>query len=845
MIGVTQPRRVAALSMAARVGAELALPASRVSHQIRYDATVSPSTSIKFMTDGVLLRELASDFLLSRYSVVLVDEAHERSTNTDVLIGVLSRVVRLRAQRWIDGEQGARPLRLVIMSATLRVSDFAENTTLFPQPPPIINVEARQHPVTVHFARRTKHDYVDEATKKAIKIHARLPAGGILIFLTGQQEIATVCKRLEARFGRRAIEERKRARTHLRTAAHADDGREDLIEFGARDGDVEAEEMDLGQQDAGPDTLALDVDGDAADAPDDPDALDSDDDAAPADHDADLPEHLKDDSDVPLHILPLYSLLPSERQMRVFAAPPEGTRLCVVATNVAETSLTIPGITYVVDCGRSKERSYDAATGVQSFDVRWISKASASQRSGRAGRTGPGHCYRLYSSAIFEDTLPQFAVPEILRTPVEGLVLQMHAMHLDSVANFPFPTPPDRAALRRAERTLVRLGALEMADTARKTQAARATELGQAMSLFPLSPRFAKLLVQGQQHGCLPYVIALVSALSVGDPFVREQALSGAADDEDTLPPEASGLRSEALRQQEANKERRKRYFTAMSAFSALGGGSSDTFRLLAAVGAYEYEQGGTSFCERNFLRPKAMQEIHKLRAQLGAIVKSRAAPGTDLRCLEDPQLPPPSETQLKVLRQLLASAYVDQVAVRADLVPEAAAMLGSLADESTEAGRQYSLQVRRGAKLASTRGVAYLVRSAPGQACFVHPSSALFHGPPPPWLIFDELYRGSAGAAAGKVWLRTVTRINPAWLQSLARPLCSFAKPAEPSGGTAALLAAAKTGQTQRDIVLVPSYGTGPAAEPEERNAGPGWELPPTKATQTLVNGRWVTNLP
>lgn len=839
MIGVTQPRRVAALSMAARVGAELALPASRVSHQIRYDATVSASTSIKFMTDGVLLRELASDFLLSRYSAVLVDEAHERSTNTDVLIGVLSRVVKLRAQRWIDGQEGARPLRLVIMSATLRVSDFAENRTLFPEPPPIINVEARQHPVTVHFARRTKHDYVEEATKKAIKIHARLPAGGILIFLTGQQEIATVCKRLEARFGRRAIEERRRTRMPAQPA----DEREELIQLGARDGDVEAEEMDLGQD---ADTLALDVDGDGDDAPDDPDALESDEDEAAPAHDADLPDHLKDDSDVPLHILPLYSLLPSERQMRVFAAPPEGTRLCVVATNVAETSLTIPGITYVVDCGRSKERSFDAATGVQSFDVRWISKASASQRAGRAGRTGPGHCYRLYSSAVYEDTLPQFAVPEILRTPVEGLVLQMHAMHLDSVANFPFPTPPDRTALRRAERTLVRLGALEMADTARKTQAARATELGQAMSLFPLAPRFAKLLVQGQQHGCLPYVIALVSALSVGDPFVREQALASTAEDDDSLPAEAAGLRSEELRRQEANKERRRRFFAAMSAFSALGGGSSDTFRLLAAVGAYEYEHGGTSFCERNFLRPKAMQEIHKLRAQLGAIVRSRAAPGTDLRCLDDPQLPPPSETQLKVLRQLLASAYVDQVAVRADLVPEAAAALGALADESTEAGRQYSLQVRRGAKLASTRGVAYLVRSAPGQACFIHPSSALFHGPPPPWIIFDELYRGSSGAAADKVWLRTVTRINPAWLQSLARPLCSFAKPAEPAGGTAALVAAAaKGGQAQRDIVLVPSYGTGPAAEPEERNAGPGWELPPVKATQTLINGRWVTNLP
>ena len=233
MIGITQPRRVAAMSMANRVAYELSLTSSRVSYQIRYDATVSPSTSIKFMTDGVLLRELATDFLLSKYSVIVIDEAHERSMNTDILIGVLSRVLKLREQLWNEGKDDTKvfilhssvaekfliqfynnlqPLRLIIMSATLRVSDFAENQRLFISPPPVINIAARQHPVTVHFNRRTPSDYVAEAIKKASKIHIRLPPGGILIFLTGQTEIIGVCRKLAAKFGQKALEARRQQR---------------------------------------------------------------------------------------------------------------------------------------------------------------------------------------------------------------------------------------------------------------------------------------------------------------------------------------------------------------------------------------------------------------------------------------------------------------------------------------------------------------------------------------------------------------------------------------------------------------------------------------------------------
>ena len=241
MIAVTQPRRVAAVSLAARVKDELNLPrlSGIVAHQIRYSSTTSPETAIKFMTDGVLLRELATDFLLSRYSVVVVDEAHERGINTDVLVGVLSRVARLREKKWRDpSDSVTKPLRIVIMSATLRVDDFVSNSTLFASPPPVIRIDARQHPVTIHFSRRTVSDYVNEAYRKICKIHARLPAGGVLVFMTGQAEITGLCRKLEKRYG---------VGNKLKTGGSSG-VRGDVVE--------EAEEVDLG----GEDDLAADVD---------------------------------------------------------------------------------------------------------------------------------------------------------------------------------------------------------------------------------------------------------------------------------------------------------------------------------------------------------------------------------------------------------------------------------------------------------------------------------------------------------------------------------------------------------------------------------------------------------
>ncbi|WVQ97439.1 hypothetical protein IAU59_004552 [Kwoniella sp. CBS 9459] len=784
MVAVTQPRRVAAVSLADRVLSELNLPkaSSTVAHQIRYSSTTSPNTAIKFMTDGVLLRELATDFLLSRYSVVVVDEAHERAVNTDVLVGVLSRVAKLREKLWRQGKQEVKPLRIVIMSATLRVSDFAENKTLFSTPPPVLHITARQHPVTVHFSRKTTADYVTEAYKKVCKIHARLPPGGVLVFMTGQSEIQGLCRRLEKKYGK-----------IKNGGGRQSDSKPINAEVSLPVEEREVEDVELG----GDNDLAADVDDGVAES--DPEALDTEDEEIEGIPGLEIDEA----TEAPMTVLPLYSLLSNEQQMQVFKPVPEGHRLVIVATNVAETSLTIPGIRYVVDSGRAKERHYDHANGVQSFQVSWISKASAQQRAGRAGRTGPGHCYRLYSSALYEDHFAQFSQPEILRMPIEGVVLQMKSMNIDAVVNFPFPTPPDRFALRRAESLLTNLGALELPTTTRMingvqqagSSGGQITDLGKSMASYPVTPRFAKMLVIGKQHDCLAYIIAIVAGLSVGDPFIHEQAIEADSDEDDNA--ELSHIKSQEIKEKEERKEARKRFFKAQSTFTALGQGSSDMFKLLSAIGAYEFDPS-IFFCQKNFLRAKAMQEIHQLRGQISAIAKVALG-----------KLLPPNDTQLKIIRQIITAGFIDQVAVREDLV------------------------LKRGGTFESTRGVSYRAVGLGSESVFIHPSSSLFHKTPPDFLVFSEIVRTS------KPWLKGNTKINPNWLSSLGKKMCSFSKPMEmpASGARGTKSMSLKTGTTrnkdgteEREVFVTPHFKDLavdlPVIKMKQRKEGPRWVL-------------------
>ena len=391
------------------------------------------------MTDGVLLKELQSDLMLSKYSVIIIDEAHERSMYSDVLIGLLSRICFLRAKKEF-------PLKLIIMSATLRLADFTQKR-LFPQlTPKVIKVESRQFPVQVHFERRTPEDYLEAAYKKICNVHEKLPDGAILVFLSGQNEVKNLLRLLTSRYPMKGA----MARGHLNKKKLEKKEKIKLSSFSEKakkllngetikkesNDDVKADLEELGTEDC--------------------DLLDDDLDELEL-FNGNLPPPPQGIS--PLYCLPLYSLLSSIKQQRVFEPPPEGTRLCVIATNVAETSLTIPNIKYVVDTGKEKRRDYDPITGVSQFNIHWISQASAEQRSGRAGRVQAGHAYRLYSSQKFEDFV-KFSKPEILNKPVDQLVIHLKSMNIVKVLNFPFPTPPDQDQLESAEKRLVLLGAL-------------------------------------------------------------------------------------------------------------------------------------------------------------------------------------------------------------------------------------------------------------------------------------------------------------------------------------------------------------------------------------------------
>ncbi|GET03929.1 P-loop containing nucleoside triphosphate hydrolase protein [Rhizophagus clarus] len=705
IIGITQPRRVAAVSMSKRVAQELSLNEQEVSYQIRFDATVSPKTIIKFMTDGVLLRELANDFLLSKYSAIVIDEAHERSINTDILIGAISRVLKLRAELSKDDEGKIKPLKVIIMSATLRVSDFIQNKNLFDITPPVINVNTRQFPVSIHFNKRTPNsDYVSEAFKKVCKIHTKLPHGGILVFLSGQNEIILLCKKLRKKFpflmqnqfkSKQMLEKEKTFRE---------------VEKVKENESITSKEADL-------DTDSEDFE----------ENLEND-------------EMTMDEHSRPLYVLPLYSLLSTHAQLRVFEPPPEGTRLCVVATNVAETSLTIPSIKYVVDCGKVKERLYDVVTGVQSYIVNWTSKASADQRAGRAGRTGPGHCYRLFSSAVFNDQFQQFTI-------------------------------------------LI-------------------TELGRTMATFPISPRFSKMLIIGQQHGCLPYIIAIISALSVVDPFIKDYQLENSTnsdDDDDDVEKEYKEVRSnelnniseshEAILQKKRQKLIRKKFYDVQKKHAGLDP-TSDLLKLLNVVGAYEYEGCSENFCESNFVRPKAMEEIHKLRGQITNIIQMNC-PGVDV-CL-DPKMKPPSSIQLKAIRQVITAGFIDQVAIRKGLI-----------DKSSKT-------------FSSTRNVEYCTMWGDDIA-FIHPTSILYHNKPPDFVVYQELHKTS------KVWMKGVTVIESSWLSKLGRSLCTFSKPVE-----LPMSKSKKNKDTEKFAYVTPNFGP------------KNWELPPMKIMAQKVNDRWI----
>ncbi|XP_057688100.1 probable ATP-dependent RNA helicase DHX37 [Corythoichthys intestinalis] len=711
MIGITEPRRVAAVSMSQRVAKEMNLPTRVVSYQIRYEGNVTEETKIKFMTDGVLLKEIQKDFLLRRYSVIIIDEAHERSVYTDILIGLLSRIVPLRNKKGL-------PMKLLVMSATLRVEDFTDNQKLFKTPPPIIKVDARQFPVTIHFNKRTPlDDYTGEVFHKTCKIHRMLPSGGILVFLTGQGEVHNLCRRL-----RKAFPFRKGNTSN--GCVEDTDSSEAVKSFkkAKQKKNVSLPHIDLNNYSA----LPVDEgDEDRAAGIDEDEGSDLDIGDDPGDTEE------KADPSIPMYVLPLYSLLAPEQQAKVFKPPPPGTRLCVVATNVAETSLTIPGIKYVVDCGRVKKRFYDRVTGVSSFKVTWTSQASANQRAGRAGRTEAGHCYRLYSSAVFGDFSP-FSEAEISRRPVDDLVLQMKDLNIEKVVNFPFPTPPSTEALVAAEQLLVSLGALKeppRIGRAKEIEKAKLscpiTPLGRAMASFPVAPRYAKMLALGQQQECLPYVIAVVAAMTVREIF------------EDLNRPAGSEDENSKLSQRRARMAQMRRLWAGQGPSLLLG----DVMVMLGAVGACEFSGCTPKFCEENGLRYKAMVEIRRLRSQLTNAVNTVFP---KIGVFVDPKMSPPTEHQVVCLRQITLAGLGDHLARRVQAE--------ELLDPNWKNAYKTPLM---------------------DDPVFIHPTSPLFKTLPE-FIVYQEIMETT------KMYMRGVSAVEAEWVPQLLPQYCHLDPPLE-----------------------------------------------------------------
>eukprot|EP00934_Nitzschia_sp_Nitz4_P008609 Nitzschia sp. Nitz4//scaffold39_size137210//9590//15393//NITZ4_003183-RA/size137210-snap-gene-0.131-mRNA-1//1//CDS//3329550335//8599//frame0 len=744
LVGITQPRRVAAVSTAKRVCFEMGCgdgqtikssgaKGNLVSYCTRYEtAGVGSRNRVQFMTDGILLQEIQNDLLLRRYSVIVLDESHERNLNTDVLIGMLSVAIPLR-KKAAEEDKFLVPLKLVLMSATLRVEDFTKNERLFKDSiPAVVNVPGRTHPVTIHHSKVTEiDDYESAAFKKICRIHRKLPQGGILVFLTGKGEIIRMVNRL-----RKALNPKTTRTQPCTSSSDVSEGVGLTTLSGPREMDDEE----------------LDAEGSIID-----DFDDIDDDPVERRSQNEEPS---DDDNIPQEalVLPLYSLLSADEQAKVFAPIPEGQRLVVIATNIAETSITIPGISYVVDTGRQKCRNYNSGTGVASYDVMWISKAAADQRAGRAGRTGPGHCYRLFSSSLYSRHMDQFALPEVLTRPLEDVVLAMKALRVTDVSNFPFPTPPSRDQINSAVKLLAHIGCIDTSNVEKEGGDGVATKLGVAVSKLPLGARYGKMLLVAAQAGVLDYAIVAVSVLSENSPFQQRREDIGDnedgeeenKDDEDSMD-DIDKQRAEELSKLEARNKKRWHH---------RGG---DILSSVLAVGAYTYagkDAGGVAekiacqkFCEENGLNPVIMERVQKMRIHLAHLAKNRLRTAEGVAATTggySSKMTPPNKLQERLLLQAIASGLLDNVALRAP-------------PGSVNTDHPFGI---RSAYISSSS-------SSSSDPLFMDKSSSLFSKDfrqLPQWICYDGMVRKTLKDGTPVKVMKGITLVDPSWLGDVAK---------------------------------------------------------------------------
>ncbi|RMZ77677.1 hypothetical protein DV738_g4288, partial [Chaetothyriales sp. CBS 135597] len=488
LVACTQPRRVAAMSVAQRVAQEMDVKlGNEVGYSIRFEDMTSSKTILKYMTDGMLLREAMNDHDLSRYSTIILDEAHERTLATDILMGLLKEVVQRRPD-----------LKLVIMSATLDAQKFQR----YFNNAPLLAVPGRTHPVEIFYTPEPERDYVEAALRTVLQIHATEPEGDILLFLTGEEEIEDAVRKIS----------------------------------------LEADEM-VREADAGT-----------------------------------------------MKVYALYGTLPPAQQQKIFepAPPPRGRnkrpgRKCIVATNIAETSLTIDGIVYVVDPGFSKQKVYNPRIRVESLLVSPISKASAQQRAGRAGRTRPGKCFRLYTETAFRNELIEQTYPEILRSNLSSTVLELKKLGIDDLVHFDLMDPPAPETLMRALEELNYLACLD--------DDGDLTAMGRLAAEFPLDPALAVMLISSPEFYCSNEILSLTALLSVPQVFVRPASARKRADEMKNLFAHSDGD-----------------HLTLLNVYHAF---KSD-----------EAQQNPRQWCHDHFLSLRSLQAADNVRMQLKRIME-------------------------------------------------------------------------------------------------------------------------------------------------------------------------------------------------------------------------------
>ena len=483
-IGCTQPRRVAAMSVATRVADEVGCKlGNEVGYSIRFEDRTSDKTKVKYLTDGMLLREFLGEPDLKSYGVMMVDEAHERTLHTDVLFGLVKDIARFRPE-----------IKLLISSATLDAEKFSEYFDFAP----IFRIPGRRYPVDILYTKQPEADYMDAVVVSVLQIHAQEPKGDILVFCTGQEEIEALEETLNTR-----------VKQSQSTNDDEDGGRSKRL--------------------------------------------------------------------AELVVCPIYASLPTDLQQKIFEPAPEKGRKCVLATNIAETSLTIDGIKYVIDPGFCKQKSYNPRSGMESLVVTPTSQASAMQRAGRAGRTSAGKCYRLYTAWSFQNELDPNTVPEIQRTNLGNVVLMLKSLGINDLMHFDFMDPPPAETLLRALEQLYALGALN--------DRGELTKLGRRMAEFPLDPMLSKTLIASDKYKCVDEVATVCAMLSCGNTiFYRPKEKQLLADH-------------------------------AHKAFHL--GDVGDHLALMNVFNSWQDSDYSTQWCFENFVQHRSMKQARDIREQL------------------------------------------------------------------------------------------------------------------------------------------------------------------------------------------------------------------------------------